>query len=106
MLKYTNMILNACAGYAKGYALTFQSRMMQGFRYWIMQEAFVTKSWDKYVFHKKCQKVNCRSIVGQCTIQAHGLPLKWIEWYQIRSIVIPNLLDPERWSKDDRYIYN
>ena len=73
MLKYTNMILNACAGYAKGYALTFRSRMMQGFRYWIMQEAFVIKSWDKYVSRKNAKK----SIVGQLLVNA----LLWQVFY-------------------------
>ena len=40
--------------------------MMHDFHYWIMQEAFVIKSWDKYVFIKNAKK----SIVGQLLVNA------------------------------------
>ena len=66
MLKYTNMILSACAGYVKGYALTFRSRMMQDFHYWIAPEIFAGKSLDKSVFRKNAKK----SIVGQLLVNA------------------------------------
>ena len=66
MLKFTNMTLNACAGYAKDYAPTFHNRMMHDFHYWIMQEVFAIKSWDKYVSIKNAKK----SIVGQLLVNA------------------------------------